>query len=250
MKFTYTLDFLPIRVLEIYFEEIIWKDIEGRRVQVVRLVQCSSPDNTHEKNFMSPVIDLTNDISLILAGFKKQVRYDINKASRYDTDFSVVLAESELLNVIGKLDNFLQVKGLKLSNKKKLKSMFRLDKLVVTEKKDLLTNSTNFHFYLVCDVSKRTRLLYSFSHESKGLNYDLNKAHLFHDVKFFKSNGYRLFDLGGISSVDAPNGIDKFKLGFQGEIYKEYTGWRGVGWFGKLMVWVYYVLVAAKRKMR
>lgn len=50
----------------------------------------------------------------------------------------------------------------------------------------------------------------------------VNRFLHFEAMKFFKSNGYRIYDLGGIGKNRTTETIDRFKLSFSKNITEEY----------------------------
>ena len=95
-----------------------------------------------------------------------------------------------------------------------------------------------YHVYV--GDEKTTRLLYSCStfredDSKKALIGRANKFLHWEDIKYFKNNKYEKYDLGGISSFDNPNGIDKFKMNFNGEKITYYNIITGNDLLGKIL---------------
>lgn len=73
------------------------------------------------------------------------------------------------------------------------------------------------------------RLLYScscFREIDKELQKAIGRANKYlhwQDIKFLKQNNVEKYDWGGLSGIDSPNGIDKFKMSFGGEIVEYYN---------------------------
>ena len=174
--------------------------------------------------------------------FKKTFRYDINKAYRYTFDYRGVQDITEVVGLQDKLDTFLKSKNLQPSNKKKIKDFFGRGRLYISILQDGDTGFRNYHFYIRDNGCKRARLWYSFSDSNSNTAYDLNKVHIFEDISFFKASGISTFDLGGISSVTNPSGIDKFKLAFSGDIEYSFTGAVGTSWRGRFFLATYNAL--------
>ena len=84
-----------------------------------------------------------------------------------------------------------------------------------------------FHSYVVCE--NKARLLHSCSEFRVADNAmrnaigRSNKYLHFKDMEYLCSNGVDIYDWGGISSSSEPNGIDKFKMSFGGELVKYYN---------------------------
>ena len=84
-----------------------------------------------------------------------------------------------------------------------------------------------FHSYIVCE--NKSRLLHSCSefrvadNAARNAIGRANKYLHFKDMERLSSIGVDHYDWGGISSSCEPNGIDKFKMSFGGELAKYYN---------------------------
>ena len=67
----------------------------------------------------------------------------------------------------------------------------------------------------------------------------MNKLLHIKDMEWFRERGYLLYDWGNIHSSQNPNGIDKFKMSFGGEIVTVYNSFVGNSLLGKLLVSLY-----------
>lgn len=95
------------------------------------------------------------------------------------------------------------------------------------------------HSYLT--DGKQTRLLHSVSEfRAEGADANLvaraNKRLHWEDMKYFKERGVNLYDWGGISNPDNPNGIDAFKMKFGGVSETYFNVLEGRTLLGKLGV--------------
>ena len=61
-----------------------------------------------------------------------------------------------------------------------------------------------------------------------------NKRLHWEDMKLFKERGVSLYDWGGISDPDHPNGIDAFKMKFGGKPLTYYNVLKGITVLGRL----------------
>ena len=61
-------------------------------------------------------------------------------------------------------------------------------------------------------------------------------------MDWFREHGYVLYDWGNISSSTNPNGIDKFKMSFGGEVVTVYNSFVGNTLLGKILVVLYKIL--------
>lgn len=236
MRFEHNHNFFKFRILEIYFESMDERIPRG--LDVVKFIQCDSREPKF-KNFITNIISLTEDLDTIKSNFKKTLRYYVNKAYRHTFQYREVKDTEEMTNLQNKLDVFLKSKKLPISNKEKLRDFFTRGFTYISVLQDSDTGLNNYHFYIRDNGVKRARLWYSFSDEISHVSYDLNKVHIFEDIAFFKASGMTVFDLGGVSSVTNPSGIDKFKLAFSREIDHSFTGSVGTSFRGRILLAIY-----------
>lgn len=166
--------------------------------------------------------DLSKGLDEIKAGFKKTVRYEVNKLLEQcvHVDVKNSPSESELshLNEFYSSINMPKVTKWRV-NKYGLKNI-KTSSVYIDE------NLICFHVYVHTD--KITRLLYSYCIKGKvissGLDASFYNRYLhFKDMEYFKLLGCEYFDWGGISSKESLNGVDKFKIGFGGDIKASYS---------------------------
>ena len=96
-----------------------------------------------------------------------------------------------------------------------------------------------FHSYIVGE--KQVRLLHSvsdFRSDEKDANLiaRANKRLHWEDICLFKNEGKEVYDWGGISSLENPNGIDAFKCKFGGSPLSYYNVYKGKSLLGKAIV--------------
>lgn len=96
-----------------------------------------------------------------------------------------------------------------------------------------------FHSYIVGE--NQVRLLHSVS-DFRSDNVDANlvaranKRLHWEDMRLFKNGGKEIYDWGGISSLQNPNGIDAFKFKFGGTPLTYFNVYRGDSVLGRLAV--------------
>lgn len=170
--------------------------------------------------------DLKTPMEEIFSHFRKNYRYEINRAKKENLE-CVVYNSKDLKDkpyLVSQFETefneFIRRKQVRLSfNRSALWSYIRNGNIILTK---VFKDSLNLaqHIY-VCD-EKRARLLYSVSNFRSGVaDADLvgraNKLLHYFDIEHFIALGLEMLDWGGISSIDKPNGIDNFKMGFGGE---------------------------------
>lgn len=179
----------------------------------------------YDKN-LTLITDLLSDIDDIKASFKKTVRYEINKATKLPIEVKVKnYVNEDEFSLLNKLYSSINLK--EVSKNRILK--YPVDNLIVTSIYDS-GFLVCFHVYLSDD--KRVRLLYSACVKGKveSLGVDasfINRYLHFKDIEMFKFQGKKLYDWGGITSYESPNGVDKFKMGFSGSVENTYTLYSG-----------------------
>ena len=236
MRFEHNHNFFKFRILEVYFESM--DDPIPQGLDIVKFIQCA-PGEPKSKNFITNIIFLTQDLDTIKSNFKKTLRYDVNKAYRHTFQYREVQDTAEVKDLQNKLDVFLKSRKLPISNKKKISDFVARGFTYISVLQDIDTGLSNYHFYIRDDGSRRARLWYSFGDEFTDASYDLNKVHIFEDLAFFKAAGMSIFDLGGVSSVTNPSGIDKFKLAYSGDIDHSFTGSVGTSLRGRILLAIY-----------
>lgn len=174
-------------------------------------------------DFYTKIVSLEEMEKDILDKFTKNTKYEINRAKREGVDFKI---ENNLDNFVDFYNDFAQSKKLKLLNNiEKYK-----DYLVVTEavfENEILS----MHSYLADKDSGRIRLLHSASqfrnvedNKMKNLIGMANRMLHFDDMCYFKSQGFKEYDLGGYAYDTKDNvleSINKFKDSFGGKLVKE-----------------------------
>lgn len=175
-------------------------------------------------------IDLNNDEETIYDKINKTVKYEINRCQKEEFYFEVF--QSSMINKFLLNDfeivynNMYKDKGLKnILDKKMVIDYIKNDNFILTVAK---REDDIYVYHAYTFDNNNVRLLYSCSNFRKLENKkaEIGRANKFlhwEDIKFFKSIGIKKYDFGGISSIDNPNGIDKFKMNFNGEINEYYN---------------------------
>jgi len=175
-------------------------------------------------------IDLTLNAEAILEQMRKNVRYEIrrsNKEAIIIKHFTSKEIPQELLNRFEVTYNEMyRDKGLAVKYNCRLVEAYMQDNCIEFSVGFAQGTPIVFHSYIV-DTST-ARFFYSTSPlRKKGVDSSLvsrvNRYQHWSDICYFKQLGYKIYDFGGISNPQKPNGIDNFKLGFGGNIVEYYN---------------------------
>lgn len=202
------------------------------------------PDKTKGKLLYSIVSDLTKTEDELFKKITKNCRYEIKRS---------IKEEGEIRSFFG--EEFLAEKVLFNKFQATYNEMYCAKNIKCTFNKRLIQNYLNSHnmavtiafyqkepyvFHSYVYSKSNARLLYSTSpfrtdREMATMIGRMNKALHWADMKLFKDMGVNTYDWGGISSIEEPNGIDKFKMAFGGEITSYYDILMGITLKGKLV---------------
>lgn len=172
--------------------------------------------------------DLSISEEALFSSFKKNCKYEIRRADREGISAEFFCGE-DAAKKTALLDSFEQTYNVMFSSKNMPN---RLNRNYVENalKKNYMTiscasyrgNPIVYHAYVI--DSNNALLLYSASIlwtdsaiDSKLVGWANKRLH-WEDMLFFKHAGISRYEWGGISSVDTPNGIDRFKMEFSGTV--------------------------------
>jgi lipid II:glycine glycyltransferase (peptidoglycan interpeptide bridge formation enzyme) len=203
-----------------FYDKVFFLDI----FKLVKYNQTSKENLFFVKamDFYTIHIDLLKSESEIFDSFRKNTKYEINRAKKEGAKlFKLNLTIDEYCNLY---NSFIKEKKLSFISKKELE--YYWNNLVIlgggkAEDEIVVINS-----YLV--DSKRARLFHSISlfRIDKNINKNfagmVNRFLHFEAMSFFKSQGFEIYDLGGIGKKKSTQTIDKFKLSFSNNIVLEH----------------------------
>jgi len=173
--------------------------------------------------------DLSQDKEEIKKHISKNFRYEIRRAIKENTKVKIYdgnehIIDDQVLSDFEKTYNGM-FKKKSMSNRFNMKYV----KAALENKSMIISVSSNgndnegivFHAYVV--DKKNAILLYSTSKKWVDKNMEVfigyaNKYLHWIDMCYFKDTGRENYEWGGISNKDKPNGIDKFKMSFGGEV--------------------------------
>ncbi|MCH5275867.1 MAG: hypothetical protein J1E65_08500 [Lachnospiraceae bacterium] len=181
----------------------------------------------------------------LLSHINKNVRYEIRRNCKEELEYRV-FASAELQQkpeVIAQFADMYELmyreKGQKVVfNGVQFKEYLKQNAIILTgiyqEGLPLV-----FHSYIVGE--KQVRLLHSVSDfRSKDADANLvaraNKRLHWEDMILFKKHGKEIYDWGGVSDLENPNGIDAFKFKFGGDPTTYYNVYQGSSFLGKAAV--------------
>lgn len=213
-----------------------YEDIVSRKCDVVYLHSNDSdlskaPPKSHSKLQYSLLTDLLLSEDELLTKVKKNCKYEIRRAEK-EGALTLVYQEAQEFEANEVLSKFQKVYN-EMFQAKDLSYSFNMELSVAGVSAKQLVVTTNslatdpdcvvYHAYLVDGTS--AVLMYSASplwedgdKEKANAIGRLNKHLHWKDMLWFKENGYLRYEWGGISNPDEPNGIDRFKAEFGGEV--------------------------------
>ena len=189
--------------------------------------------------------DLTNDEAAIFKKIKRTTKTKIHKATKEGVRFNYYTSKElknndKLLELFKSCyENMFKSKGIhKEFNMDLIKSYIDKNLCLVTTA-SIGDKILVYHLFFIDKY--HARHLYSCSEfrtdtENKNLIGRANNFLLWNDICYLKKIGIKVYDWGGISDFDNPNGIDQFKMNFRGNRKTYYNLIRGVSLRGKFVI--------------
>lgn len=220
-----------IRIAEVYFAEEIIKNIPD--VDIIIFIQISKEYKGLEKyytlhtNLLEKEEEIFNKIRIstrkILRKAMKENKYDylVNNNPTNDT----ILEFADFYNIFAKNKKIIKC------NISKLRALQKENALSLSLVKNKEGNVLVFEANVI--DNERVRGIYSATHfrltndkEKRKEICNANKYLHWMNIKYFKKEGYRIFDYGGVAlnknNIERSN-IDYFKRGFGGHLVTEYN---------------------------
>lgn len=241
--------FFPLSTAEIYYSEST--NLYIKDYDVILFTQFRDKINNRLKEYLTLFVDLNMSKEQILNSFKDGTKYEITRCEK--TDFLVfkINATPTVQDVEDFMVFYSQFhQGKKLADTKAncsfyMETLSRFkdhNALVITSAATCDQQTLCTHTYLVDGV--RARLINSasvFRDAESGFRALVGRANRclhWRDMIYFKEQGYRIYDLGGLSA-DAVNTVSKFKRSFGGEPVTEYYGfYKPLTFKGRLALWL------------
>lgn len=199
--------------------------------------------------YRTPITDLSLSIDEIRSSYSKTVRQEVNRSGRENIDFLFwdsldITHDYEIISdVEQKYFQFcdqLDLPDMKKNlNPHEFEQMIREGSIVISKAE--FEGGWTYHVYQV--DGECAMLWFSFSdYRKEGANRSMaswaNRGLHHADITRFKDMRYQIYDWGNISSEVEPNQIDKFKMGFGGELKTVYCCFVGNTLKGKILIWL------------
>lgn len=230
--------------------ERIWFERANSSCSLSRFMRMDSPgkDVWHRCSERSYTVisDLTLSEEELLKCMRKKVRYEVTRAEKEGITYQAFSSQDvrKQKQILDRFENAYLKFAADLGNqavtdaynRKKIDAYLSHDCFLLTiAKKDAVSV---YHAY-VYDEHEAV-LIYSVSdfreeHVDKNLAGRCNKWLHYEDMLYLKKMGLSTYDWGNISSKEAPNGIDNFKISFGGRIAETYNILEGNNWIGKIL---------------
>lgn len=177
------------------------------------------------------VTDLSHSEEELLSYIKKNCRYEIRRSEREGALATVKSGKDISDSAISRFENtynkMFKNKGMSgySFNRELVLAARNAGFLVISYCTNSKGENEVFHAYL-CD-GRNCILMYSASPLWSDKEKDrakqigmMNKYLHWKDILYFKKEGYSVYEWGGITNPDKPNGIDKFKMEYGGKVVR------------------------------
>lgn len=202
------------------------------------------PDKVRGNLEYTLVSDLSESEEVLFKKIGKNYRYEIKRSEKENVEIrsfwgKEFLVEEALFERFRTTYNEMyQMKNLKNTFNEKLAQSYLKSNHMAVMVSFYAGEPYVFHSYIY--NKDYARLLYSTSpfrtdQEMANMIGRMNKALHWADMKLFRRMGIYTYDWGGISNIEQPNGVDKFKMGFGGEIISHYNVLLGITLKGKIV---------------
>lgn len=247
-------NYMGAKISEIWAPDENWR--EKTKADVVTFHSFENPPTCllkHLEKQNTLCTDLSGSEDELLSQIRKNYRYEIRRSIKENEVEIEIHSPGDLrknIDVVREFREFhhemYRAKGIDVTlTDLEVYPFIEADALWIT--RAVKDNGTLvFHTYL--DLGDTIRLYQSCSlfrdrKEDAAVIGRSNKRLHWEDMLFFKKNGFKIYDWGGISSFENPNGIDEFKLSFTDNAERDrhvyYNGQIPVTLKGRIMLGVY-----------
>ena len=234
-----------LRIAELWFDEEPCQS----RIDIVRCFQRSAPmSHGTWTRFHTILIDLTQAADFLLAGMKKDTRYEIRRAdSRDRIAFHqwMPVDHACLARFAAFYDQHSLQKGPVAGAHGRLTEWAKTDSLVLSEVRDEKGSTLVWHAYYF--TKDRVRLVHSVSCREiandsswRAMLGRANRFHHWRDILAFAQQAVHFYDFGGWyeGNTDTKKlSINRFKEEFGGQIVVGYNGQAGLTLAGRAALW-------------
>ena len=254
--------FKGLEKTKIYTLERIWFATGAvlSDADIIRYLRIKAPMKgffTKSSTLETVITDLSKPIDEILAKATKTVRYEVNKCDREGVNISFFTAKDlkESSDILDEFEtaylDFAKSIQVKMVNDaySRAKILNGIECGTILLSKAEKEGVDVYHVYF-CG-GEECCLCYSVSNyrnddTKRNLAGRMNKLLHVKDMEWFKNHGYTLYDWGNIRSSQNPNGIDKFKMSFGGDVVRLYNSFVGNTIKGKILLLAYKIKGSAK----
>lgn len=190
------------------------------------------------------VMDLREDKEVLFKSFRSTIRNEIRRVQKKGIQTKVCIPSPEndiselFIDIEEKFVSMYKSKGIVKKFPRWRVENYIMHSCVYITFACLDGNNVVYHIYV--SDGKHVQFLISCS-DFRNNDYDMqktiamaNKYLHWHDIVYFKENGFEIYDWGGIFSFDEPTGIDVFKMAFGGKPVEHYLETRYISLRGKI----------------
>ncbi|RDU24779.1 peptidoglycan bridge formation glycyltransferase FemA/FemB family protein [Anaerosacchariphilus polymeriproducens] len=221
-----------IKILDIYYA----KENSGYRgYDIIQFFQ-NQQYYPGAKTFKTIIIDLLKNEDSLFKEFNKSLRRAIRRVEEQDRiDFFCYLEPSneQIHEYVQYFNEFAEAKNIYTCDEPLLNSLAEIGCLRIVgarskESGEVLVYNTFIQDKIRARGQFSASLSYKYSDNKEKRNFiaDANKALEWYTIKMYKNDGYKEYDLGGVTlDPDRPemNGIDQYKMQFGGKVVEEYN---------------------------
>jgi len=232
-----------IKVTQVWFPIAEWKSIKSDLFLVHGVYEKGRRGGW--ETFHTLLSDLTAAEEDLMAAIHKNFRYEIRRNQKEDVTYRMhsaqeVVENAELLNKFATMYEAMYAeKGMRQTLNKEQMLLYAKAGALMISAIMIREEFAVMHSYIT--EGDKVRLLHSiseFRREDMDANFiaRCNKRHHWEDLCYFKQNGIKEYDWGGISSFENPNGIDDFKSKFGGRPCTYYNQYEAGSLLGRILL--------------
>lgn len=240
-----------IKITQVWFPITEWQSLKTDLFLIHGV--CEKGKRGVWQTFHSLMTDLAASEEDLMAAIHKNVRYEIRRNQKEDVLYRMYSAK-EIIENVEFLDKFAAMyeamyaeKGMRQTLNKEQMLLYAKANALMISAMMMGEDVAVMHSYIT--KGDKVRLLHSiseFRREDMDANFiaRCNKRLHWDDICYFKQEGRKEYDWGGVSSLENPNGIDAFKFKFGGSPVTYYNQFEAGSFLGKIL------LLGLKLKMK